>query len=1030
MTKLPNPLLSRVVLIGTGHYKTLGKIDAVHNNLADLANVLRADRFWGLPRRNCVVVEDPRTPADMLDPVQVAAQNATDTLLLYYVGHGLVDPRRFELHLALVDSDPRRIYTAVQYSHIRDVLLESQAARRIVILDCCYSGRALGQMAADASAVVNEASAEGTYVLAASAENKAALAPPGRRHTAFTGELLSVIRNGIPGHGPLLDLESIYRRLIVVMKEKGFPRPQKRDRNTAGALTLIRNQAFRPPTTVLNKGHPIKEAKPSSEIVATSNAITTAGPSLIPSSARTGQIDQIVYDYAALGQDLLGREGVGPIAASQTAFDLVQWDRILRLRLTSDKNYHSPSMCYIVKGDQAALLYRTMRDKRSQGSVFAHVLIGDRETLSVTRALGSWRWNWPGAVTPQSLPAAKLVDPVGAKDFTSAADVGWAALSSGAATFPELDTLVIELLCSPHLAARKFTIIAQSGELRIKLLGGIARILGPGFFAGGFSTHESVYDESEDSLPDFIFASSSPSYTSRQISRPIVDLGKTARMLDRDAAAAARILAKAYGGAEPEANVIGLIANAQADGVSADEAEWLQDLLYNPRSWPAPTIVPPGSALTMPSGNFPAPDYSLSTADPVISVHDSHMVQDDFSEPAPTSSETLQRAAHNFPTHENVQYVERVPHEASPASVLGTNETKNADPVLLNPTKSSRADLTQSDRIDVEANSSTGRLLDYTDSFFIPSQAQQSPPLTVSMQPPVRVPQAVAETLEGHSGWVEEVTFNGDGSLIGTASTDGSARIWDPASGACLFTLMGHGRAVCGVAFNPDGTLLATGGADKTVRIWDPTTGDHLQTLKGHTDPVLAVTFGSNGLLLASASRDGTTRIWDPATGEHLRTLGHHKGSVMGVAFSPDGSLLATASDDKTAVIWNPGTGERLDILKGHASGIRSVAFSPDGSLLATASGDGTAWLWAVATGERLRACGGHNGPLLGVAFSADGALLATGSTDGTARVWDMASRFQVTLEHHTGEVTSVAFSPNESLLATGSVDKTVLLWR
>ena len=63
---------------------------------------------------------------------------------------------------------------------------------------------------------------------------------------------------------------------------------------------------------------------------------------------------------------------------------------------------------------------------------------------------------------------------------------GWAALSSGAATFPELDTLVIELLCSPHLAARKFTIIAQSGELRIKLLGGIARISWPQILRGGF----------------------------------------------------------------------------------------------------------------------------------------------------------------------------------------------------------------------------------------------------------------------------------------------------------------------------------------------------------------------------------------------------------------------------------------------------------------------------------------------------------------------------------------------------------------
>jgi len=138
------------------------------------------------------------------------------------------------------------MYTAVGYNLIRDLLLDSRAARRIVILDCCYSGRALGQMGSAGETVATEASAEGTYVLAAAAENKTAVAPPGARFTAFTGELLDIIEHGISGRGPLLDLDSIYRELLAAMQAKGYPIPQKRDRNTAGQLTLIRNRTYTP----------------------------------------------------------------------------------------------------------------------------------------------------------------------------------------------------------------------------------------------------------------------------------------------------------------------------------------------------------------------------------------------------------------------------------------------------------------------------------------------------------------------------------------------------------------------------------------------------------------------------------------------------------------------------------------------------------------------------------------------------------------------------------------------------------------
>ncbi|MEO3973188.1 SUMF1/EgtB/PvdO family nonheme iron enzyme [Streptomyces sp. CAU 1734] len=245
MPALPDPHTSRAVLLGTGTFERpeLPDISAIRNNLSALAEALRSERVWGLPRDHCVVVPDPSTNIELLDPIVAAAQQATDTLILYYAGHGLVDSKHGDLHLTLTTTDTRRIYTAVPYSNVRDIVLDSRAARRIVILDCCYSGRALGTMADPATTVVNEASAEGTYILAAAAENKIALAPPGEPFTAFTGAFLDTLRTGIPGESEMLNLDAIYNQVLGRMRESSRPLPQKRDRNTAGRLSLVHNQA-------------------------------------------------------------------------------------------------------------------------------------------------------------------------------------------------------------------------------------------------------------------------------------------------------------------------------------------------------------------------------------------------------------------------------------------------------------------------------------------------------------------------------------------------------------------------------------------------------------------------------------------------------------------------------------------------------------------------------------------------------------------------------------------------------------------
>jgi len=314
------------------------------------------------------------------------------------------------------------------------------------------------------------------------------------------------------------------------------------------------------------------------------------------------------------------------------------------------------------------------------------------------------------------------------------------------------------------------------------------------------------------------------------------------------------------------------------------------------------------------------------------------------------------------------------------------------------------------------------------------AQARQRDPSTPPPQPsetaPADTPPAPAlsrlvRSLTGHFGQVIAVSFSPDGALLGTASHDRTARLWDVSTGKTTRTLKGHTGYLYGAVFSPDGTLLATASHDRTTRLWDVATGETTRTVRGHA---FGVAFSPGGELLATAGEDRTIRLLDVATGATARTLTGHTNLVHRVAFSPDGTLLATTSYDGTARLWDVTTGETAYTLTGHTGYVWGVTFSPDGMLLATTSYDGTARLWDVTTGETTRTLTGR---MFGVAFSPDGKLLATTTgEEKTVRLWDVATGQAIrTLTGHTGYVYGVAFSPDGKLLATTGSDQTVRLW-
>jgi hypothetical protein len=246
--QLPNPARSAAVLIGGSNYSSMPKLPGVTLNVAELADLLCDPHYWGLDPSRCTVVMDPVTPAEIVKAIAHAGPDCTDELVVYYAGHGFVDLDG-ELHLALRDSEDGHAHTALAYRYFSRALLGKNAPRTIVILDCCYSGSALGPtMSGEEDQLAAGATFAGACVITASAELERAQAPENERLTLFSGHLVRTLREGLPDKGSVLDLHSIYRRTQDTLAGHRLQSPQMRDRNGIAHLPFVRNVAWTPST--------------------------------------------------------------------------------------------------------------------------------------------------------------------------------------------------------------------------------------------------------------------------------------------------------------------------------------------------------------------------------------------------------------------------------------------------------------------------------------------------------------------------------------------------------------------------------------------------------------------------------------------------------------------------------------------------------------------------------------------------------------------------------------------------------------
>lgn len=246
MNRFPDPARSRAVLIGVSHFPEspeLADLPAVPENVAGLRHRLTHDTTGVLEPEHCHVVDPVASTADLGHAIGKAAAEASDMLLVYYAGHGLVDDRG-RLYLATHatrSGDPK--YSALDVKLLREDIGGSGAAARVLILDCCFSGRAIEVMTDKESLVNGQLSIAGTYTMTSTSANAPSHAPSGERYTAFTGALLAALDSPQP-----LNLDEIYRSVAADLQARGLPSPRGRATDTAGALALARGGTAPPDT--------------------------------------------------------------------------------------------------------------------------------------------------------------------------------------------------------------------------------------------------------------------------------------------------------------------------------------------------------------------------------------------------------------------------------------------------------------------------------------------------------------------------------------------------------------------------------------------------------------------------------------------------------------------------------------------------------------------------------------------------------------------------------------------------------------
>ncbi|XP_027054020.1 WD repeat-containing protein 13-like, partial [Pocillopora damicornis] len=290
---------------------------------------------------------------------------------------------------------------------------------------------------------------------------------------------------------------------------------------------------------------------------------------------------------------------------------------------------------------------------------------------------------------------------------------------------------------------------------------------------------------------------------------------------------------------------------------------------------------------------------------------------------------------------------------------------------------------------------------------------------TLSVCVLVPSPPSVTCTLRGHTAAVTDFDWSITNDFILSASLDGTARVWNPASGQCLRVVNdSHSCGLTACRFQPvNNNMLLTGNQKGHLSVFNMSTG---KGFKGGSAKVSAgvksVEFDSSGILVWVGDEKGSIHAFcfDVASGRlhKAKRMSIAEGSpVTSISYrswmnreARDPVLLVNVAINLLCLYGVVDDMGGLKLKKSFAVEHKSrhvrSSFCPlmsfrQGACVVSASEDMAVYFFDVERAEKpcVNKLLGHSAPVLDVCWNYDESLLASCDTEGTVIVWKREQR-------------------------------------
>ncbi|CAH1113976.1 unnamed protein product [Psylliodes chrysocephalus] len=328
----------------------------------------------------------------------------------------------------------------------------------------------------------------------------------------------------------------------------------------------------------------------------------------------------------------------------------------------------------------------------------------------------------------------------------------------------------------------------------------------------------------------------------------------------------------------------------------------------------------------------------------------------------------------------------------------------------------------------------------------------------------------ILQILEGHTSDVSCCDFASTSTIV-TGSSDKTIRIWDWKVGLGYqerpsSPLRGHKYQVTCVRVSPQGSLLASASVDGTAVLWNIHNCAKLYTItQVNGDAIRVCRFSPDSAVLITAGDNGAVCIWDLVHRSLIKTIFDHEGTTQSLAFTPDSYYLVTACSLEIVLVWNTQhlidtTSDATCVPVAKADNAQDlgvfcvdiskhIIFDKNNPLirqyrLASSGNSNEIKIWTIiaksvvkeksptiseVTLDLFDVYDGHTSSVTCIRYNNSGDYLVSTSVDKLVKVWDNDGNCIASLQGHSRYVNCAAISKDLSVIISGSNDKSIIVW-